>query len=554
MRRYRSSTTLAARSPSATARARRSRRALTRCLRRTRAASTWSSFPASCRRSAACPPSSRTPGSSASSRAARSGSSSAARSSSGGRRAGSCRRRRASGCGRCCGPRGATTSHTTTSSRCCRWGVALGGVGVCVCLRVCGRVWGCWQAAASGAAAAGAALRAWAARGRAPRNRAQPSTRSHTPHHTRSRCPPPGGAAVPPRPRVPGRHARVPGALRRDGDLPHLLHGQPRRGRAHDVPRAAAQRPAGRAVCAREGGGHQPRHAVGVRGAAGAEHAFLCLPARARASASLCQVERGRRSQSSGAGTRRRRPVLHSSTRTYKAPFSPRAPRRAPNPPLQTPSEPPRYFSYEHFYVIYCKFWELDADHDFSLERSDLARYSNCCLTYQVRAARLCGRLGWGRRRGPLLPVSALEWPVAGGKGRPQLSARWPPFLRRPTRAPSSPLQIVDRIFEEAPRRFSSGVPGRMGYEDFVWFILSEEDKTSDTAIEYWCAPGCGRKTRGDGRRGAAGAGRGPLGCVRACGSGARGPRAAPGAWPGATPGASGLISCALLRPQVPLR
>lgn len=25
-----------------------------------------------------------------------------------------------------------------------------------------------------------------------------------------------------------------------------------------------------------------------------------------------------------------------------------------------------------------------------------------------------------------------------------------------------------------------------MGYEDFVWFILSEEDKTSDTSLEYW--------------------------------------------------------------------
>jgi hypothetical protein len=25
-----------------------------------------------------------------------------------------------------------------------------------------------------------------------------------------------------------------------------------------------------------------------------------------------------------------------------------------------------------------------------------------------------------------------------------------------------------------------------MGYEDFVWFILSEEDKTTDTALEYW--------------------------------------------------------------------
>jgi serine/threonine-protein phosphatase 2A regulatory subunit B'' len=26
------------------------------------------------------------------------------------------------------------------------------------------------------------------------------------------------------------------------------------------------------------------------------------------------------------------------------------------------------YFSYEHFYVIYCKFWELDTDHDFIID------------------------------------------------------------------------------------------------------------------------------------------------------------------------------------------
>jgi hypothetical protein len=38
----------------------------------------------------------------------------------------------------------------------------------------------------------------------------------------------------------------------------------------------------------------------------------------------------------------------------------------------------------------------------------------------------------------------------------------------------------------QAPRKFTSGIAGKMGYEDFVWFILSEEDKTTDTAIEYW--------------------------------------------------------------------
>jgi serine/threonine-protein phosphatase 2A regulatory subunit B'' len=42
------------------------------------------------------------------------------------------------------------------------------------------------------------------------------------------------------------------------------------------------------------------------------------------------------------------------------------------------------YFSYEHFYVLYCKFWELDADHDFLLSR-------------QVRWT--CGGGDGGRRR-----------------------------------------------------------------------------------------------------------------------------------------------------------
>ena len=86
------------------------------------------------------------------------------------------------------------------------------------------------------------------------------------------------------------------------------------------------------------------------------------------------------------------------------------------------------YFSYEHFYVIYCKFWELDTDHDFLLSKEDLLRYGNHCLTYR----------------------------------------------------------IVDRVFAQAGRPFASGVPGRMGYEDFVWFILSEEDKATDVALGYW--------------------------------------------------------------------
>ena len=35
------------------------------------------------------------------------------------------------------------------------------------------------------------------------------------------------------------------------------------------------------------------------------------------------------------------------------------------------------YFSYEHFYVIYCKFWELDKDHDLFISKEDLYRHNN---------------------------------------------------------------------------------------------------------------------------------------------------------------------------------
>ena len=86
------------------------------------------------------------------------------------------------------------------------------------------------------------------------------------------------------------------------------------------------------------------------------------------------------------------------------------------------------FFSDEHFYVIYCKFWELDSDHDFLINKEDLLRYGTHALT----------------------------------------------------------CKIVDRIFSEAPRKFSCKLPGYMCYEDFVWFVLSEEDKTSDASINYW--------------------------------------------------------------------
>lgn len=86
------------------------------------------------------------------------------------------------------------------------------------------------------------------------------------------------------------------------------------------------------------------------------------------------------------------------------------------------------FFSYEHFYVLYCKFWELDSDHDFYLTRSDLLSYGGHALT----------------------------------------------------------KLIVNRIFSEIPRKFVSKRPGMMSYEDFIYFFLSEQDKTNYVSLKYW--------------------------------------------------------------------
>ena len=41
------------------------------------------------------------------------------------------------------------------------------------------------------------------------------------------------------------------------------------------------------------------------------------------------------------------------------------------------------YFSYEHFYVIYCKFWELDRDHDLFIDKIDLTILQIQLQTYK---------------------------------------------------------------------------------------------------------------------------------------------------------------------------
>ncbi|KAG8184396.1 hypothetical protein JTE90_004568 [Oedothorax gibbosus] len=86
------------------------------------------------------------------------------------------------------------------------------------------------------------------------------------------------------------------------------------------------------------------------------------------------------------------------------------------------------YFSYEHFYVIYCKFWELDKDHDLYIDQNDLKMHSGGALS----------------------------------------------------------TRIIQRIFSGAVTRGPKQKEGKMSYTEFVWFLISEEDKRHPRSIEYW--------------------------------------------------------------------
>ena len=47
-------------------------------------------------------------------------------------------------------------------------------------------------------------------------------------------------------------------------------------------------------------------------------------------------------------------------------------------------------------------------------------------------------------------------------------------------------LSVNAWIPSQAPQKFTSEFEGKMGYEDFVYFMLSEEDKSSGPSLEYW--------------------------------------------------------------------
>lgn len=78
--------------------------------------------------------------------------------------------------------------------------------------------------------------------------------------------------------------------------------------------------------------------------------------------------------------------------------------------------------------MIYCKFWDLDQDHDMIVNYESLQGYD------------------------------------------------------RGTMSPS----ILQRVIDGCGKPYKKDGEARMTYEEFIWFILSVEDKETVQAIEYW--------------------------------------------------------------------
>ncbi|KAJ8546984.1 hypothetical protein ON010_g11254 [Phytophthora cinnamomi] len=117
------------------------------------------------------------------------------------------------------------------------------------------------------------------------------------------------------------------------------------------------------------------------------------------------------------------------------------------------------YFSYEHFYVLYCKFWELDTDHDFLLSPDDLVRYGGHALT-RIIVDRIFER---GRR-----PFARVQTLTAEEKKR---------------------MSYEDFICEfPSHLPFSMILAGANGpvMHAISDFMLSEEDKANPVSIRFW--------------------------------------------------------------------
>ncbi|XP_026193615.1 probable serine/threonine protein phosphatase 2A regulatory subunit B''delta [Cyclospora cayetanensis] len=87
-----------------------------------------------------------------------------------------------------------------------------------------------------------------------------------------------------------------------------------------------------------------------------------------------------------------------------------------------------KFFSYDHFYVFYCSFHELDEDEDFLLHRSDVSKYQDHSMSTLVEA----------------------------------------------------------RLFSQAAHRFSCEKSQHWNFQDWIWFVLAYHEVTLPKALRFW--------------------------------------------------------------------
>ncbi|CAN1189014.1 CYCD3-1 [Linum perenne] len=122
----------------------------------------------------------------------------------------------------------------------------------------------------------------------------------------------------------------------------------------------------------------------------------------------------------------------------------------------------------------------------------DRTRYLFEAKTIQRVELLILSELGW--RMHPVTPISFMDHIVE--RMRLKGNAHWD-FLSRCHRLVNCllsdarsvryrPSVLATATVMHVPRKFTRNVEGKMNYEDFVYFILSEEDKSSEPSLEYW--------------------------------------------------------------------
>eukprot|EP00158_Paraphelidium_tribonemae_P006908 Partr_v1_DN28029_c0_g1_i2_m57701 putative Protein phosphatase 2, regulatory subunit B len=128
------------------------------------------------------------------------------------------------------------------------------------------------------------------------------------------------------------------------------------------------------------------------------------------------------------------------------------------------------YFSYKHFFVIYCKYYDLDVGTSSRVSSLHLKKYEGNALNPLI-----CRRIVDGHGLSHCWRVHK--------NGEFKLRSY---VYNAKSIIPSSLDSGVDLGVER-----SSPIPpfrniGLINYYDFMWFILAEEDRSSPASLEYW--------------------------------------------------------------------